>query len=581
MEIKFLFYSFSTILLKKYVLLSCFLVFFGFSQTVLSTTIPQITLSDPDQNPYGSFGYHVETMGDNVLIGDIHDDANSDHAIGLIYLYDSSGNLLHTFTDPTPDDDYIFGYDIAASRDKILLTEVYVTSLGSRGPAHVYLYDISGNLLHEFRDPSPEYDYFGCCIQIVGDKILIGALPDQYSDKPGLIYLYDSSGNLLHTFTDPNPEDEIEFGHAFAASGNKILIDGLTDSEHSGYQKRVYLYDSSGNLLHTFTDPNPNDEYTFQWGWFEISNDKILIVAQEPNHHLALLYLYDSSGNLLHTFTDPNPDDEYDFSEVVISDDLILIEATLRYGTEKILYLYDSSGNLLHTFTDPNSNDGYVFTSSMAIVNDKIWVSSYSNYDPRLVHIFDISDILSSSKTISQNTQSVGEHSNNLIEEKQSTVVSEVPTSKILQGNNKQDQEKPLTEQLENDDSKTGGGCLIATAAYGTELAPQVQLLREIRNNVLSQTSSGVSFMSAFNSIYYSFSPTIADFERSNPIFKEAVRIAIIPLISTLSILNYADIDSEQEIFGYGIGVILLNVGIYFVVPVIVITNLKQQLRKI
>ena len=72
-----------------------------------------------------------------------------------------------------------------------------------------------------------------------------------------------------------------------------------------------------------------------------------------------------------------------------------------------------------------------------------------------------------------------------------------------------------------------GGGCLIATAAYGSEMAPQVQLLREIRDNQLMNTESGSAFMSGFNELYYSFSPTIADMERENPMFKEAVKLAI------------------------------------------------------
>ena len=67
------------------------------------------------------------------------------------------------------------------------------------------------------------------------------------------------------------------------------------------------------------------------------------------------------------------------------------------------------------------------------------------------------------------------------------------------------------------------GGCLIATATYGSELAPQVQLLREIRDNTVLQTQSGTSFMTAFNQFYYSFSPAIADYERENIIFKETV----------------------------------------------------------
>ena len=90
-----------------------------------------------------------------------------------------------------------------------------------------------------------------------------------------------------------------------------------------------------------------------------------------------------------------------------------------------------------------------------------------------------------------------------------------------------------------------GGGCLIATATFGSELAPQVQQLREIRDNALLQTKSGSAFISGFNQFYYSFSPTVADWERENPLFKETVKLAITPLISSLSLLNYVNIDSE------------------------------------
>jgi len=124
-----------------------------------------------------------------------------------------------------------------------------------------------------------------------------------------------------------------------------------------------------------------------------------------------------------------------------------------------------------------------------------------------------------------------------------------------------------------------GGGCLIATATFGSELAPQVQELRELRDNTLLQTSSGSAFMDGFNSFYYLFSPTIADWERQNPAFKEAVKITITPLLTSLSILNYVGIDSEEKMLGYGIGIILLNIGMYFVAPAFLITRLNKKLK--
>ena len=124
---------------------------------------------------------------------------------------------------------------------------------------------------------------------------------------------------------------------------------------------------------------------------------------------------------------------------------------------------------------------------------------------------------------------------------------------------------------------KSGGGCLIATATFGSELAPQVQQLREIRDNSLLQTESGRSFMESFNQFYYSFSPTIADLERENPVFKEAVKLTITPLLSSLSLLNYVDINSEAEMLGYGISLILLNIGMYFVAPALVVFRIFKR----
>ena len=127
------------------------------------------------------------------------------------------------------------------------------------------------------------------------------------------------------------------------------------------------------------------------------------------------------------------------------------------------------------------------------------------------------------------------------------------------------------------EEKKSGGGCLIATAAFGSEMAPQVQFLREIRDNTVLQTESGTSFMTGFNQFYYSFSPVVADYERENPAFKEVVKIAITPMLTSLAILNYVDIDSEEEMLGYGIGIILLNIGMYFVAPAVIIFKIRNR----
>ena len=146
-------------------------------------------------------------------------------------------------------------------------------------------------------------------------------------------------------------------------------------------------------------------------------------------------------------------------------------------------------------------------------------------------------------------------------------------------------QEGTIEEELSeatsgNYKEEKGGGCLIATAAYGSELAPQVQFLREIRDNTVMSTSSGMAFMTGFNQLYYSFSPTIADMERENPMFQEVVRAFITPMISTLSILTLAEDGNEFQVFVLGASIIALNLGMYIAAPAIVGFAINKRLRK-
>ena len=123
-----------------------------------------------------------------------------------------------------------------------------------------------------------------------------------------------------------------------------------------------------------------------------------------------------------------------------------------------------------------------------------------------------------------------------------------------------------------------GGGCLVATAAYGTEMVPQIQRLREIRDQNILSTDAGSSFVTAFNGIYYTFSPTIADIERENPLVKGAVFIIIQPILASLHIMEHAN--TEFTVIVYGMLVILLNVIMYVIAPVLATAWLLKVVAK-
>jgi peptide/nickel transport system substrate-binding protein len=126
-----------------------------------------------------------------------------------------------------------------------------------------------------------------------------------------------------------------------------------------------------------------------------------------------------------------------------------------------------------------------------------------------------------------------------------------------------------------------GGGCLIATAAFGSEITPQVQFLRGFRDNYVMSTIAGSSFMEIFNTWYYSFSPTVADFERQNSIFRDLVKYSIYPLIGILSISEFIHV----TMYNSEIGLILAGfvasalLGIVYLWPIALIFKKIRQDR--
>jgi len=212
------------------------------------------------------------------------------------------------------------------------------------------------------------------------------------------------------------------------------------------------------------------------------------------------------------------------------------------------------------------------------LYNDDLWLYSESDRYQKLIeksrayYSLEIQESATEAKIGKIDTKSVN------IEEIPQEIAQQ---QKEIEETSIQKSENKVTEPqiVENPiDSSEGGGCLIATATYGSEMAPQIQLLREIRDNQLMSTQSGVSFMSGFNQLYYSFSPYIADLERESPIFKEMVKIGITPLLSTLSIMSYAE--TESEVLGYGVGVILMNLGMYVAIPAMLINQIKNKRKK-
>jgi len=72
-----------------------------------------------------------------------------------------------------------------------------------------------------------------------------------------------------------------------------------------------------------------------------------------------------------------------------------------------------------------------------------------------------------------------------------------------------------------------GGGCFIATAAYGSLMEPHVKILREFRDRFLLESNFGKFFVN----LYYEYSPPIADFIANHDSRRAVVRLGLLPFV--------------------------------------------------
>ena len=351
-------------------------------------------------------------------------------------------------------------------------------------------------------------------------------------------------------------------GELFLNQNNEILV-VVSDEE----VEQIRKYSQLGELVETW---NIND--------FNIASDHYIYVDTQENIYVTEwtantfdstniirdVKKFDSSGNLLKTYEN--------MGLLKLKDD----EGNLYTAEPGIIVKYDPNGKKITEFgkQEYRGGVGTFYQEAKTIITDSngLIFATGGEYGP--INIFDEEGNFSGIGDYGWGSKTYGFPKGIALDSKNNAYVTDYNRNTILVY-----ERIPLViiSQDKSSQTKESGGCLIATATYGSELAPQVQQLRELRDNSLLQTESGIQFMGMFNDVYYSFSPIIADYERENPVFREMVKIAITPMISSLSILNYVDMDSEVEVLGYGISLILLNIGMYLGIPAIVIVGIKKR----
>ncbi len=262
--------------------------------------------SDPDTNSsYLSFGRVIVTLPGNRFAAS---------GVNKVYVYDSGSVAapISIVTNPAPSSlDFAFSGANSLSgwgTNRILIQARSVDGASSR----VLVFDLNGAQRAAISSPNTQADGFGNAISVIDDqRVLIGApyAPVTYftgsgfatNGSAGAVYHYDDTGSLLRTFTSPNVQASRAFGAAIATLGARIVIGAPQETFAGSESGRVYMFNPNGVLLATVDNPTPQANDFFGGAVTALDARRFLVGAPRDNTREAL-------GGSIYGFDFPIPE---------------------------------------------------------------------------------------------------------------------------------------------------------------------------------------------------------------------------------------------------------------------------------
>jgi hypothetical protein len=131
----------------------------------------------------------------------------------------------------------------------------------------------------------------------------------------------------------------------------------------------------------------------------------------------------------------------------------------------------------------------------------------------------------------------------------------------------------------------TGPTCVIATATYGSELAPEVEILRNFRDQMIMKTYAGSNFMIVFNAWYYSFSPNVAQYIAQHSAAKAVMKAALYPLLGIMRlgtvVFQSTSVSSEGATIFAGLVISSLIGEAYLAIPMTIVRKISSRARSV
>jgi hypothetical protein len=286
-----------------------------------------LTLTNP-LTPEGQFGLFVTRVGSRLFVGGSDESSNA-----VIYVFEGNGQFVGSFSAPATTDDG-FGMGAAAVGSNRLVVGAPLRTTGSVTNSGVaYLFDTqTGGLLRTFTNPAPaELAGFGFGVAAIGtNKVLLTAPNAIFGNtNVGLGYVFDLSGSLLATLTNPIPQEGDAFGLSVAVLGDGRMAIGAPLADGGAPDSGMaHLYNANGSFFRTLTNPVVNEGAVFGVPVAALGANRLLIGcirADEAGMDRGSVYVFNSLGTLLSTITNPTPVQEFGIPLTVLDENRLLV----------------------------------------------------------------------------------------------------------------------------------------------------------------------------------------------------------------------------------------------------------------
>ncbi len=244
------------------------------------------TLTAPDPQYYGLFGWSVAVSGGRVVVGAYYESSGGNAYTGSAYVFNAvTGALVSTLATPSAQPTGWFGYSVAVSGSTVVVGAPNETGDGYSSAGDAYVFNaVTGALVSNLTSPDAQYyGLFGWSVAVSGSTVVVGA-PNEGSFDAGDAYVFNAStGALVSNFTSPNAQTSGFLGGSVAVSGSTAIV-GAFGETAGGYSSagNSYVFDAvTGALISNLTSPDahrngPNGLFGFS---VAVSGNTIVVGA--------------------------------------------------------------------------------------------------------------------------------------------------------------------------------------------------------------------------------------------------------------------------------------------------------------